>query len=156
MGHEAVGQWGHAPPPKNFPNFHIFFIRLYDHQSVSSLSRLFLNNVFYVFKTSQKMTFPPSLHPNSFSFPSFDLNIFFLQCKQSSSLLSVESEISKRLEGLKFVNFLGTAPLDPSLGCAVSPSCFTLPLRGLADSTSCYACLPMYLPPPHSHHSLRL
>ena len=95
------------------------------------------------------MTFPPSLHPNSFSFPSFDLNIFFLQCKQSSSLfLSVESAISKRLEGLKFVNFLGAAPLEPSLGCAVSPSCFTRPLRGLADSTSCYPCSHMYPPPP--------
>ena len=60
------------------------------------------------------MTFPPSLHPNSFSFPSFDLNICFLQCKQRSSLfLSVESEISKCLQGLKFVNVLGAAPLDP-------------------------------------------
>ena len=95
------------------------------------------------------MTFPPSLHPNSFSFPSFDLNIFFLQCKQSSSLfLSVESAISKRLEGLKFVNFLGAAPLDPSLGCAVSPSCFTRPPRGLADSTSCYPRSHIYLAPP--------
>ena len=95
------------------------------------------------------MTFPPSLHPNLFSFPSFDLNIFFLQCKQSSSLfLSVESAISKRLEGLKFVNLLGAAPLDPSLGCAVSPSCFTRLLRCLADSTSCYPCSHMYLPPP--------
>ena len=82
------------------------------------------------------MTFPPSLHPNSFSFHSFDLNIFFLQCKQSSSLfLSVESAISKRLEGLKFVNFLGAAPLEPSLECAVNPSCFTRPLRGLAMFT---------------------
>ena len=36
------------PPPKNFPNFHIFSYD-YDHQSVSSLSRLFLNNVFYMF-----------------------------------------------------------------------------------------------------------
>ena len=97
------------------------------------------------------MTFPPSSHPNSFSFPSFDLNIFFLQCKQSSSLvLSVESAISKRLEDLKFVTFLGAAPLDPSLGCAVSPSCFTRPLRGLANSTSCYPCSHMYLAPPPS------
>ena len=102
------------------------------------------------------MTFPPSLHPNSFSFPSFDLNIFFLQCKQSSSLfLSVESAISKRLEGLKFVNFLGAVPLDLSLGCAVSPSCFTRPLHGLSDSTSCYPCAHMYLAPPHPHHLLR-
>ena len=93
------------------------------------------------------MTFPSSLHPNSFSFPSFDLNIFFLQCKQSLSIfLSVESAISKRLEGLKFVNFLGAAPLDPLLGCAVSPSCFTRPLRGLADSTSCYPCSHIYPP----------
>ena len=62
------------------------------------------------------MTFPPSLHPNSFSFPSFDLK-------------------AKRLEGLKFVNLLGDASLDPpwghsaprpppaSLGrCAASPT----------------------------------
>ena len=97
------------------------------------------------------MTFPPPLHPNSFRFPSFDLNIFFLQCKQSSSLfLSVESAISKRLEGLKFVNILGAAPLDPSLGCAVSPSCFTRPQRGLADSSLCYPCSHMYLAPPHT------
>ena len=110
----------------------------------------------YVFKTSQKMTFPPSLHPNSFSFPSFNLNIFFLQCKQSSSLfLSVESAISKRLEGLKFVNFLGAVPLDPSLGCDVSPSCFTRSLHALTNSTSCYPCSHMYLGPHHSHHSLR-
>ena len=105
------------------------------------------------------MTFPPSLHPNSFSFPSFNLNIFFLQCKQSSSLfLSIESAISKHLEGLKFVNFLGAVPLDPSLWCNVCPSCFTRLLCGLADSTSCYPCSHMYPPPPpppHSHHSLR-
>ena len=140
------------PPPRIFPTF-IYFLYDYDHQSVLSHSRLFLNNVFvYVFKPSQKMTFPPSLHPNSFSFPSFDLNIFFLQYNQSSSLvLSVESAISKRLEGLEFVNFLGavrppwgvhSAPRPPaaSLGrCAASPTA----LRAVHVHT----CTP---PPPHS------
>ena len=84
-------------------------------------------------------------------------------CKQSSSLfLSVKSEIFKRLEGLKFVNFLGAAPLAPTPGGLTAlpspdPQLFhsdAARTRRQQFMLSMFTHVPCP-PPPHSHHSLR-